>query len=81
MQNAFCPLGSYDPLDTLFSGVLSLQLGAAFDEASQLICQPDAFRHNDMVIFPHADTASWPLRQRYRPKQGVRYGEETDDAR
>ncbi len=83
VQDAFCPLGSYDPLDTLFSGVLSLQLGAAFDEASQLICQPDAFRHNDMVIFPHADTASWPLRQRqrYRLEQGVRYGEETDDAR
>ena len=82
VQDAFCPLGSYDPLDTLFSGVLSLQLGSAFDEASQLICQPDALYHNDVVIFPSADAASWPLRQRqrYRLKQGVRYGDETDDA-
>ncbi len=82
VQDAFCPLGSYDPLDTLFSGVLSLQLGAAFDEASQLICRADAFYRNDMVIFPQADTASWPLRQRqrYRLKQGVRYGEATNDA-
>lgn len=82
VQDAFCPLGSYDPLDTLFSGVLSLQLGATFDEASQLICRADAFYRNDMVIFPQADTASWPLRQRqrYRLKQGVRYGEATNDA-
>ena len=82
VQDAFCPLGSYDPLDTLFSGVLSLQLGAAFDQASQLICQSEAFYHNDLVIFPHADGTSWPLRQRqrYRLKQGVRYGEETNDA-
>lgn len=82
VQDAFCPLGSYDPLDTLFSAVLSLQLGSAFDQASQLICQPDAFFHSDIVIFPHADTASWPLRQRqrYRLKQGIRYGGETDEA-
>ncbi|MDI9222827.1 amidohydrolase family protein [Pantoea sp. EA-12] len=82
VQDAFCPFGSYDPLDTLFSGLISLQLDAAFDEASQLICQADAFYHNDLVIFPHADTASWPLRQRqrYRLKQGVRYGDETNDA-
>lgn len=82
VQDAFCPFGSYDPLDTLFSGLISLQLDAAFDEASQLICQADAFYHNDLVIFPHADTASWPLRQRqrYRLKQGVRYGDDTNDA-
>ncbi|ORM65297.1 cytosine deaminase [Pantoea rodasii] len=82
VQDAFCPFGSYDPLDTLFSGLLSLQLGAAFDVASQLICHPQAFYHNDLVIFPQADVASWPLRQRqrYRLKQGVRYGDETNGA-
>lgn len=82
VQDAFCPLGSYDPLDTLFSGLLSLQLGAAFDEASQLICQTSAFYNNDIVVFPHADVANWPLRQRqrYRLKQGVCYGDETNDA-
>ncbi|MRS18744.1 amidohydrolase family protein [Enterobacteriaceae bacterium RIT692] len=82
VQDAFCPFGSYDPLDTLFSGLLSLQLGAAFDEASALICQRHALLANDLVIFPDADVASWPLRQRqrYRLKMGVRYGEETDGA-
>lgn len=82
VQDAFCPFGSYDPLDTLFSGLLSLQLGAAFDEASQLICHPQAFYHNDLVIFPQADAASWPLRQRqrYRLKQGVHYGDKTNGA-
>ncbi|PIF14760.1 amidohydrolase family protein [Candidatus Pantoea floridensis] len=82
VQDAFCPFGSYDPLDTLFSGLLSLQLGAAFDEASALICQRHALQGNDLVIFPDADVASWPLRQRqrYRLKNGVRYGETTNGA-
>jgi cytosine deaminase len=92
VQDAFCPVGSYDPLDTLFSGLLSLQLGAAFDEASALICQRSALHAgaapigNDVVVFPDADIASWPLRQRrrYRLKNGVRYaltaGEQTDGA-
>lgn len=82
VQDAFCPFGSYDPLDTLFSGLLSLQLGAAFDEASALICQRRALLANDVVIFPDADVASWPLRQRqrYRLKKGVRYGETTNGA-
>lgn len=92
VQDAFCPLGSYDPLDTLFSGLLSLQLGAAFDEASALICQRSALHagavqfSNDLVVFPDADITSWPLRQRqrYRLKNGVCYalkaGEQTDGA-
>lgn len=82
VQDAFCPFGSYDPLDTLFSALLSLQLGAAFDEASALICHRSALQANDVVIFPGADVASWPLRQRqrYRLKQGVRYGETTNGA-
>ncbi|KNC05937.1 cytosine deaminase [Pantoea sp. RIT-PI-b] len=80
VQDAFCPFGSYDPLDTLFSGLLSLQLDAAFDQASALICQRSALQANDLVIFPDAEVASWPLRQRqrYRLKNGVRYGETTD---
>nr|WP_310617373.1 amidohydrolase family protein [Pantoea cypripedii] len=88
VQDAFCPVGSYDPLDTLFSGLLSAQLGAAFDEASALICQRTALHDgatlpaNDFVIFPDADTASWPLRhrRRYRLTQGICYGEFSDDA-
>lgn len=82
VQDAFCPFGSYDPLDTLFSALLSLQLGAAFDQASALVCQRHALLANDLVIFPDADVASWPLRQRqrYRLKMGVRYGETTDGA-
>jgi cytosine/creatinine deaminase len=88
VQDAFCPLGSYDPLDTLFSGLLSAQLGAAFDEASELICQRAALHDsatllaNDFVIFPAAEAASWPLRsrRRFRLKQGICYGDDTNDA-
>jgi len=79
VQDAFCPFGSYDPLDTLFSGLLSAQLSDAFDQASALICRRTAlhahapvFTH-DLLIFPDADLASWPLRQRqrYRLVNGV----------
>jgi cytosine deaminase len=82
VQDAFCPFGSYDPLDTLFSGLLSLQLDAAFDDASALICQRSALQACDLVVFPAADVASWPLRQRqrYRLKKGVFYGEATNGA-
>jgi len=87
VQDAFCPVGSYDPLDTLFSGLLSAQLGMAFDEASALICQRTALHDganvlaNDFVIFPAAEAASWPLRSRsrYRLKQGICYGEFRND--
>lgn len=81
VQDAFCPVGSYDPLDTLFSGMLAAQLGNAFDEASALICRRDALHDassqlaNDFVIFPAADIHSWPLRQhqRYRLVDGTRH--------
>ncbi|MCZ4061626.1 hypothetical protein O3W44_24560 [Pantoea sp. LMR881] len=91
MQGRILSIGSYDPLDTLFSGLLSLQLGAAFDEASAVICQRSALHagavqfSNDLVVFPDADITGWPLRQRrYRLKNGVCYalkaGEQTDGA-
>lgn len=38
VQDAFCPAGSYDPLDTLACGLFSAQLSDLFDRQSRLIC-------------------------------------------
>ncbi|KAB8312396.1 cytosine deaminase [Erwinia endophytica] len=79
VQDAFCPVGSYDPLDTLFCGIVSAQLTSSFDHASALICQRAALQPGspvltqDLLIFPQADTVSWPLRHptRYRLVNGI----------
>ncbi|STS83178.1 putative cytosine deaminase [Klebsiella pneumoniae] len=36
VQDAFCPAGSYDPLDTLACGLFSAQLSDLFDRQSRL---------------------------------------------
>lgn len=41
VQDAFCPLGNYDPLATLQLAVLTAQLDDAFDTWSQAICRAD----------------------------------------
>jgi cytosine deaminase len=38
VQDAFCPMGSYDPLDALALLSFSGQLSAVFDQASRMIC-------------------------------------------
>ncbi len=38
VQDAFCPAGSYDPLDTLSCALFALQLDDIFDQQSRLIC-------------------------------------------
>ncbi len=38
VQDAFCPAGSYDPLDTPACGLFSAQLSDLFDRQSRLIC-------------------------------------------
>ncbi len=37
VQDAFCPAGSYDPLDTLACGLFGAQLSDLFDQQSRLI--------------------------------------------
>ncbi|MGB9096767.1 amidohydrolase family protein [Erwinia sp.] len=74
VQDAFCPAGSYDPLDTLSCALFALQLDAVFDQQSQLICQSAALtgatetasplavgNAASLVIFPGSDSATWPL--------------------
>ncbi|MFS2222813.1 amidohydrolase family protein [Pantoea sp. B65] len=74
VQDAFCPAGSYDPLDTLACGLFAAQLDHAFDQQSRLICDVAALtgagpggspfavgNAASMVIFPDSDRFSWPL--------------------
>lgn len=74
VQDAFCPAGSYDPLDTLACGLFSAQLSDLFDRQSRLICDRAALTGSpadaapfaigaaaSVVIFPSSDRFTWPL--------------------
>lgn len=74
VQDAFCPAGSYDPLDTLSCALFALQLDNLFDQQSRLICDVTALtgetqtaqplrpgRDASLVIFPDCDSLTWPL--------------------
>jgi cytosine deaminase len=74
VQDAFCPAGSYDPLDTLSCALFALQLDNVFDRQSRLICDVAALTGDDqgglplapgsdasLVIFPGSDSLTWPL--------------------
>ncbi|MHA6311863.1 cytosine deaminase [Pantoea sp. USHLN298] len=74
VQDAFCPAGSYDPLDTLSCALFALQLSHVFDHASRLICDVAALTGEPsavpplspgsdatLVLFPGSDSGSWPL--------------------
>ena len=78
VQDPFCGVGSYDPLEALACGVLAAQLESPFDEASQTICRGDWLGHAtqrsglhagapaDLVLFTAADAAGWPSRSHSR---------------
>lgn len=74
VQDAFCPAGSYDPLDTLSCALFALQLDNLFDQQSRLICDVAALTGEtpttqplapgsaaSLVIFPDSDSLTWPL--------------------
>ncbi len=74
VQDAFCPAGSYDPLDTLTCMLFTAQLDRVFDQHSQLICNLSALTDSpltysplavgspaSLVIFPGSDSVTWPL--------------------
>lgn len=74
VQDAFCPAGSYDPLDTLSCALFALQLDQLFDQQSRLICDAAALGGQadgrlplapgsdaSLVIFPGSDSLTWPL--------------------
>ncbi len=74
VQDAFCPAGSYDPLDTPACGLFSAQLSDLFDRQSRLICDRAALTGSpadaapfavgaaaSVVIFPGSDRFTRPL--------------------
>lgn len=74
VQDPFCAVGSYDPLDAMASAVTAAQLNHPFDEWSDTICRADALSRDgnatpsltgtpaDLVIFTQADPVGWPSR-------------------
>ncbi len=61
VQDAFCPAGSYDPLDTLACGLFSAQLSDVFDRQSRLICDRAALtlRRRRLRLSPSATRPRW----------------------
>ena len=74
VQDPFCRVGSYDPVEALAAGVLAAQLGDPFDDWSDSLCRSDWLRRTplsapslvgvvaDLVIFSDADAWGWPSR-------------------
>ena len=84
VQDAFCPVGSYDPLEALSAGVLVGQLGDAFDVWTETLCRTDWLSRNaasrfdlvgrsaDLVVFGSARVEGFPSRT--QPRIVVRGG-------
>ena len=79
VQDAFCAVGSYDPVEALAAGVLAGQLAPAFDTWSETLCRADwltrapaaaapalAGGRADLVVFTRADAQGWPSRAQDR---------------
>lgn len=82
VEDPFCAIGSYDPVDAFATGVQVAQLPEAFDSWSQALCRPDWLdrratggwdappalmgRVADLVIFTRAGASGWPSRAQHR---------------
>ncbi|MCD2513678.1 amidohydrolase family protein [Comamonas endophytica] len=78
VQDPFCPVGSFDPLEALNTGVLAAQLEQPFDLWSEALCRADWLRRGapalplqpgssaDLIIFPQADCWGFPSRTQAR---------------
>ena len=74
VQDPFCRVGSYDPVDALAAGVLAAQLDRPFDMWSESLCRADWLQRSpaatptlagapaDLVVFTAADAWGWPSR-------------------
>ena len=74
VQDPFCPVGSFDPLEALATGVLAAQLEAPFDQWSESLCRSDWLRTGttvlplqpgtvaDLLVFTQADHWGFPSR-------------------
>jgi cytosine/creatinine deaminase len=84
VQDPFCHVGSYDPLEAFAAGVLAGQLDAPFDVWSEALCRADWLRSGpaapplqtgssaDLLIFKNASAWSFPSRshERVRLRKG-----------
>lgn len=87
VQDPFCPLGSFDPLEALATGVLAAQLDAPFDQWSEALCRADWLRRApatlplqagsaaDLLVFTQADR--WGFPSRTQPRVVLRDGQVT----
>ena len=78
VQDPFCHVGSYDPLEAFAAGVLAGQLESPFDVWSESLCRADWLRAGpsappllpgsaaDLVIFKSASAWSFPSRSHDR---------------
>ena len=75
VQDPFCRLGSFDPVEALGTAALVAQLDEPFDTWSQALCRADWLRRDpapgrptlvgmpaDLVLFTEADRFGWPSR-------------------
>jgi cytosine deaminase len=74
VQDPFCRLGSFDPVEALATATLAAQLDRPFDVWSQTVCRADWLQHTpdaavalvdaaaDLVLFSEADIHGWPSR-------------------
>ncbi|MDB5947858.1 MAG: putative amidohydrolase [Ramlibacter sp.] len=74
VQDPFCRIGSYDPVEAMAAGVLAAQLDHPFDVWSESLCRSDWLEDApqahptlvgapaDLVVFPQADAWGWPSR-------------------
>ncbi|MFT4242238.1 MAG: amidohydrolase family protein [Acidovorax sp.] len=84
VQDPFCPVGSFDPLEALATGVLAAQLDAPFDRWSEALCRADWLGRGpaalplqtgsaaDLVVFQQAD--AWGFPSRTQPRVVLRGG-------
>jgi cytosine deaminase len=78
VQDPFCRVGSYDPVEALAAGVLAAQLDRPFDVWSESLCRADWLQRSfvsrptlvgapaDLVVFTAADAWGWPSRASQR---------------
>ena len=79
VQDPFCRLGSFDPVDALGTAALVAQLDEPFDDWSQALCRGDWLQRTpattpptlvgakaDLVLFTEADRHGWPSRSAAR---------------
>ncbi|MBI2771415.1 MAG: amidohydrolase family protein [Burkholderiales bacterium] len=78
VQDPFCRVGSYDPVEALAAGVLAAQLDAPFDTWSESLCRGDWLGRTplaapslvgaaaDLVVFTSTDAWGWPSRSAQR---------------